>query len=424
MTASRQLQFTTRFFERHSGQLPCRTNFGTKAPAAQLNVWSVSQMLARPLLESDSYSNPFTTLALCAYDKRMWHVGLDVHLDTTAVSIRNTRGIVTKRLVVPTNRVALRRSLAGVRGRVRIMCESGPLAAWIRDTLEPRLREVIVCDRRRTSLTTSGAKSDRIDADRLSDLIRRGEVFAVHVPRGEAALLRRYALHYSRMLRERSRIIQRLRSLFFEHGIRVRTHRSTPERVPLGRLTAPGAKYVARAYRQQLQIATTLVFEARAALIALAEQWPSFALLQTVPYVGEVRASELIAIVGDPQRFRSVRAFWSYAGLGVVQRVSSEHKVEDGKAIREARTRGIRLRVGQPLLKKILRDIALHASLGRGHFRAVFNGHIARGKSPAVARVALARKIAAVILAVWRGGVPFSETILNTNSTLRGEHLP
>jgi transposase len=303
-----------------------------------------------------------------------------------------------------------------------IVCESGPMAAWVHRTLETRFRKIIVCDRRRTRLSTSGAKSDRIDADKLSDLLRRDQVHAVNVPRGDAALLRRYALHYERMQRERSRIIQRLRSLFFECGIRVKSPRGAPHRVPLSRLVAPGAKYVARAYQRQLEVATAIALEARASLLALASKWSGFALLQTVPHIGEVRASLIIAIAEDPSRFRSLRSFWSYGGLGVVQKLSSEHRVENGKAVRDERTRGIRLRVGHPLLKKVLRDIALYASVGRGQFRAVFDAHIARGKTPAIARIALARKIAAVILAVWRSGIPFSEAILTAKSKTRGEH--
>lgn len=371
---------------------------------------------------SDSYTNPFTINHLCAYHHTMWYVGLDVHLDTTAVSIRNARGVVTKRVVVPTNRIGLKHALRGMRGRMRIVCESGPLAAWVRDTLETRLRKLIVCDRRRTRLTTSGAKTDKIDSDRLSELARGERIHAVHLPQGEAALLRRYALHYARMIRERSRVIQRLRSLFFECGIRVKSHRASPERVPLGRLTMPGSRYVARAYLRQLEVATALVKEARTTLLDLARCCVGFELLQTVPYVGEVRAAEILAIGGDPSRFRSLRAFWAYGGLGVVQKSSSEHRIENGKAVREERTRGIRLRVGHPLLKKVLRDIALHASLGRGEFRSVFDAHIARGKTPAVARIALARKIAAIILAVWRSGMPFSETLVAVNSRARGEH--
>ena len=339
----------------------------------------------------------------------MWYVGLDVHVDTTAVSIRNARGVVVRRAVVPTSRTALREALRLARGRTRVICESGPLAWWVRDALETRLRDVVVCDRRRTRLSASGNKSDRIDADRLAELLHRGRLYLVHVPRGDAALLRRYALHYARMLQDRSRIIQRLRSLYFECAIRVRTHRSTPHRVPLRRLVSPGGKYIASAYLRQLEVSTDLVAEARAELLMLAKRSPAFELLQSIPYVGEIRAAEILAIAGDPQRFRSLRAFWAYGGLGLVQRTSAEHRVESGKIVREERSRGIRLRVGHPLLKRVLRDIALHAAIGRGQFANVFQAHVARGKAPAVARIALARKIAAIILAVWRSGVPYSE---------------
>lgn len=336
----------------------------------------------------------------------MWHIGLDVHVDTTAISVRDGRGVIVKRSIVPTTSAAIKSALKSVRGRMRIVCESGCLAAWIRDLLESRMREVIVCDRRRTKLSSSGAKTDRIDADRLSELSRMNRMHVVHVPRGELALLRRYALHYERMLRERSRVIQRLRSLFFECAVRVRSPRHAPDKVPLARLTRPGARYVARAYQRQLAVATELVNEARIAMVSLAQTLPGFSILITVPYVGEIRAAQIIAIAGEPSRFRSVRAFWSYGGLGLVQRVSSEHRVENGRAVREEKTRAIKLLVGQPLLKRVLRDIALHASLRRGYFKDVYDAHIARGKSPAIARIALARKIAAIILAVLRAGRP------------------
>jgi hypothetical protein len=68
------------------------------------------------------------------------------------------------------------------------------------------------------------------------------------------------------------------------------------------------------------------------------------------------------------------------------------------------------------VLKKLLRDIALFASVGRGTFRSVYDSHIGRGKQPAIARVALARKIAAIILAVWRTGMPFSASLVYTNA--------
>ena len=233
----------------------------------------------------------------------------------------------------------------------------------------------------------------------------------VHLPRGDHALLRRLATHYVKMLRERARIISRLRALFAEVGVTVRTHRKTPERVPLARLSAPGARFVAEACLRQLTLATELMLEARSRLIDQAATSGAFALLQTVPYVGEVRAAEILAVVGEPRRLRSLRTFWAYAGLGVVQVVSAEHKVENGRIVRGKKQRGVRLsRTGHPLLKKVMRDVALFASLGRGEFRAVYDGHIDRGKSPSIARIALARKMAAVIFAVWRGNCPYQKS--------------
>src|ERR1043166_4463783 len=232
-------------------------------------------------------------------------------------------------------------------------------------------REVVVCDRRRTRLATSGAKTDRIDADKLSELLWKNAVHPVY----------------------------------------------------LLRLRDGESQNVGRAYLQQLETATELVASARAQLLGSAQRQAAFELLQTIPYVGQIRAAELIAVVGQPDRFRSLRRFWAYGGLGVIQRVSSEHRIENGRAVRDELRRGIRLLpAGQPMLKKILRDIALHASLGKGVFRVIYDQHIARGKTPGIARVALARKIASIILAVWRSGKSFDPGVLFTKTTIRGEH--
>lgn len=343
----------------------------------------------------------------------MWFVGLDVHRERTSVSLRNHRGAIVRREIVATNAKSLRHALRGIRGPVRIVCESGPLIPWLRDTLVTRFRELVVCDRRRTRLATSGAKSDRLDADRLSDLLRKDAVHVVHVPRGDHALLRRLATHYVKMLRERSRIILRLRSLFLEIAVKVTTHRASPERVPLSRLSRPGSRFIADAYLRQLEVASVLVIEARARLVEQASRCPAFSLLQTIPYVGEIRAAEILAIVGDPARFRSLRTFWSYVGLGFVETVSAEHRVENGRIVRGEKRRGVHLaRTGHPLLKKVMRDLALFASMGRGAFRSVYDRHISRGKTPSISRIALARKIAAVILAVWRSDIPYHDVLL------------
>jgi len=344
----------------------------------------------------------------------MWFVGLDVHSPTTVISIRSSRGIIVRRTVVATTAAALRRALNCICGRVKIACESGPLAPWVKRTLQTQLREVIVCDRRRTRIGARGAsKSDRFDADRLSECLRMGSVHGFYVPQGVHLELRRYLLHYVRMVGERRRIKQRLKALFLESAAPFPDNLKGPKRLPIRSLPAGAAREVARAYLRQLEVANELVLTSRTSLVAAAAVDPAFELLQTVPQIGQIRAATLLGIIGTAGRFPARRKFWAYGGLGVVQRISSEHRFENGRAVREARTRGVRLsKAGQPLLKKVLCDIALHASVGRGELRALFDQHLAKGKRPSVARLALARKIASLILAIWRTGEPYNPSLI------------
>jgi hypothetical protein len=165
----------------------------------------------------------------------MWFVGLDAHLDTTAISIRSSRGVVIHRKVVPTTAAALRAALRETRGRVKIACEAGPLAPWLKGVLETQQREVVVCDRRRTRLVARGGpKSDKFDADRLSECLRTGAVHAIHVPQGAHVEIRRYLFHYVRLVRDQRRIHQRIKALFLESAHRVSAAKTT-------RVTSPSA---------------------------------------------------------------------------------------------------------------------------------------------------------------------------------------
>jgi len=215
------------------------------------------------------------------------------------------------------------------------------------------------------------------------------------------------------MVHDRTRVVQRIRSLFLEVGVRIPRGKNTRRNVSLRMLRDAAVRQIARAYLRQLDMAADLVATARRDLVTEAQRSSVFELLQSIPYIGEIRAAELTAVVGDPERFHSIRRFWAYGGLGVVRRASAEHRVQNGVLIREQHARGFRLsRNYQPRLKKVLKDIALHASLCSGAFRVVYDYHLKRGKQPSIARVALARKIAAVILAVWRNGVPFKPSMV------------
>jgi transposase len=59
-------------------------------------------------------------------------------------------------------------------------------------------------------------------------------------------------------------------------------------------------------------------------LVAEAHRHPISRVFETCPGLGPIRVAQLIPIVVSPGRFRTKRQFWSYCGLGIVMRSSSD----------------------------------------------------------------------------------------------------
>lgn len=136
-------------------------------------------------------------------------------------------------------------------------------------------------------------------------------------------------------------------------------------------------------------------------LRALAEQTPVVARLRTIPGIGLLSATALVADVGDIQRFPTARHFASYLGLtprerssGYVRRLGSISKRGD-RYLRMLLIHGARavLAGARPQRLDRLRAWALQLQTLRGHNKAT---------------VALANKLARIVWAVWRNDQVFT----------------
>src|SRR2546425_681328 len=132
-------------------------------------------------------------------------------------------------------------------------------------------------------------------------------------------------------------------------------------------------------------------------------------LLRTVPLLGAIRAALLIGRVQTPHRFRSKRQFWAYCGLALETRSSADYRFEDGQLVRAKKPvfiRGLNRNHNHDL-KNLFKSAATTASALHGPFREFYEGLLAKGMQPAMARLTLARKIAAITLSVWKKGESF-----------------
>src|SRR5580765_4514901 len=91
------------------------------------------------------------------------YIGLDVHKESISICVRNLES------VIETKANTILQFIDGLRGDLRVTFEEGTWAAWLYDLLKPRVSGVEVCNPRKNALLKDGSKSDRIDANKLSE---------------------------------------------------------------------------------------------------------------------------------------------------------------------------------------------------------------------------------------------------------------
>jgi len=343
------------------------------------------------------------------------YVGLDVHQATTVVSVREGSGRVILRSVLPTEAGALLELFGLMRGAVHVAFEEGTQAQWLHDLLLTVVERVVVCDRR--GETRRGNKGDQSDADELSRRLRSGDLRAVYHGGHERATLRELTRTYRGVVEDGTRVMLRLRALFRARAIPTRGTRlfsPTSRQEWLVKLPDRGGRFRAETLYTELDVLRELRPRVKAAMVAEARRDPAWQILRTVPFLGPVRVATLLATVQTPWRFRTKRNLWAYAGLAVVTRSSADHHFVEGKLQRRRRaplTRGL-----NPNHNRVIKDVfkgAAVAAIGReGALQDFYHGMLERGMREEMARLTLARKLAALTLRLWKEGERYDPTKL------------
>jgi len=108
------------------------------------------------------------------------YIGLDVHKEATTVAVRNAVGKLIIESILETKASTLLEFLHGLSGELHVTLEEGTWSSWLYDLLMPHVQEVTVCNPRRNALLKEGSKDDRVDARKLSELLRAGLLRSVY----------------------------------------------------------------------------------------------------------------------------------------------------------------------------------------------------------------------------------------------------
>jgi transposase len=349
------------------------------------------------------------------------YIGLDVHTEAIAIAVLNEAGKLVMESILETKAATLLDFLHGLRGELHVTVEEGTWAAWLYDVLKPHVKEIVVCNPRRKALLKEGSKSDKVDARKLAELLRSGMLRAVYHGENGLRTLRELARSHLTVSKDLKRVMSRLKALYRSWGIPCTgTQVYTPRHREqwLSKIAHPGVRRRAELLYLQLDGLLALRHTVRGELLAESRKHQAVKILRQVPSIGQLRAAMLLALMQTPYRFRSKRQLWTYSGLGVETHDSAQHRYVDGQLQRSKKPQQIRglNQNHNHDMKNIFKSTALSASLRAGPLQDFYAGLLVKGMKPEMARLTLARKIAAITLTLWKKGGRFDAELLKSQA--------
>lgn len=340
------------------------------------------------------------------------YIGLDVHRDTISAAVLDPDGKLIMQSVLPTRAASILDFLGGLRGTLHVTFEEGIHSAWLYDLLQRRVACVVVCDPRKTKLLKSGNKGDLIDARKLAELLRNNALSPVYHGERSALEVQHRVRSYTMLTEDTTRIMNRLKAVYRSQALGCAgksVFRPDRRESYLAQLVTPALRQRAALLYRELDALHLLRLRAKREMLAECRKHPATNSLRSVPFLGKVRTAVLIGRVQTPYRFRGKRQFWAYCGLALETYDSAQYHLVHGQVQRKSRpvqVRGLNWNHNHDL-KGVFKSAATMAAHREGVFHDFYSHLLRKGMRPEMARLTLARKIAAITLKIWKEGGTF-----------------
>ena len=327
-------------------------------------------------------------------------IGMDVHRSFAQVAVLENGKVITELRVdlVHEKVVAFGRTL---RRDDEVVLEATGNTAAIERLLRPFVGRVVIANPRMVrAIAHARVKTDKIDAITLARLQASGFLPEVWAADDDTVRRRRQASERMGLLDETVRLKSRIHAILHANLI--------PKRK--GELFGPaGRRWLAKAplpeherlildrLVEELQrTADQLgILDRELARLALADE--RAVRLMTIPGVGPIVATMVLASIGDVSRFESPQKLASYFGLTPKVRQSGEGPARHGRISKQ----------GNAGVRKMLVEAAWSARSAPGPLRAFFARVSAKRGAPA-AIVATARKLTVLIWHVLAKGEDYA----------------
>jgi transposase len=331
-------------------------------------------------------------------------VGLDVSVEETAICVVDTAGTVVLETSVITEPEAIAAELAPFARRLRrVGHEAGALSPWLQPGLKALGLPAICLETRhvRAAMAAQRNKTDAKDALGIAHIVRTGWFKTAHVKTEECYRLRLLLTQRRNLKRKFLDLENSIRHSLKAFGVKLNKvsrgdfEQAVHEAAASDPLTEGLMDCMLRAraalWKEYLKLHGLVV-----RIVAADELCRRF---MRIPGVGPVTALCFRTAIDDPRRFRRSRDVAAYFGL-------TSKRWQSGTSID---VKGRISKAGDPEMRRALYEAAT-AMLGRYKGKdalKTWGEKLARTRCHAKAAVAMARKLAVIMHAMWRDGTDY-----------------
>lgn len=336
----------------------------------------------------------------------MEYGAIDLHARQSLIRIVTAEGTVVLERTIPT-RADKFHEVFGERARLRVLVESSTESEWVAQCLERCGHEVVVADPNDALMYGHRGrhiKTDRRDVAALAEANRLGLYRAVHRVSATQRQRRRTLRIREHLVRTRTQLINLLRAQLRQEGYRLPSGAAEAAVARYRRLAVPEAMTTTLApLITVLESLAPILDAADTAATAAAAADPVATRLMSVPGVGPITALTFRAALDDVTRFADAKAVSAY--LGVVPREDSSGGRRRQGGITKVGPSSVRTLLVQgawTVWRQRRRGTALHAWVEQ----------LAARRGRRIAIVALARRLARILFALWRDGTTYQAAMV------------
>jgi transposase len=306
------------------------------------------------------------------------YIALDWSLKTMAIAHMSRRDEQPRIFERKTDLKELKEYLGSFKGRTMLTLEESGTAHWLYLELLDCVERIIVCDPFHNRLLWHGPKTDKIDAEKLCELLRAGLLKEVYHSDNGVYELRTLVSAYQDVVTAGVRALNQKKALALGHRDR-----------------GTSASFIGEMLQENIDLYRRSKQQYERRLADVARHNTQVRYQREIDGIGTIGAVRIVATVVDARRFPYTGKYFSYCGL------VKHEKLSGGRSYGRRKPRYNRV------LKCVYKTAALAAIRGTNPIREYYDHLLARGVAEHNARHAVARYIARISYGMLKSGTRY-----------------